>query len=89
MLQTRCAIARSDMIRCALCSDAPCDKACKKLKTGIFKTTKLTSKKVGKNAFKNVYKKVTFKIPKKKLNAYQKWLKLRGAPKNSRYKKTK
>ncbi len=32
MLQTRCAIARSDMIRCALCSDAPCDRACKKLK---------------------------------------------------------
>ncbi|MBR2663595.1 MAG: NAD-dependent dihydropyrimidine dehydrogenase subunit PreA, partial [Clostridia bacterium] len=24
-------ISRSDMIRCALCADAPCDKACMKL----------------------------------------------------------
>ena len=32
MIQTNPAIARTDMIRCALCADAPCDKACDKLK---------------------------------------------------------
>ncbi len=32
MIQTNPAIARTDMIRCALCADAPCDKACDRLK---------------------------------------------------------
>ena len=32
MLQARSVIARSDMIRCALCPDAACDKACENLK---------------------------------------------------------
>ncbi|MCR4591170.1 MAG: NAD-dependent dihydropyrimidine dehydrogenase subunit PreA [Lachnospiraceae bacterium] len=32
MLNTKQIISRSDMIRCALCADAPCDSACDKLK---------------------------------------------------------
>ena len=32
MLQVHSVIARSDMIRCALCADAPCDTVCEKLK---------------------------------------------------------
>ena len=31
MINSQCAIARSDMIRCALCADAPCDAACDRL----------------------------------------------------------
>ena len=31
MIQAASVISRSDMIRCALCADAPCDTACKKL----------------------------------------------------------
>lgn len=31
MIKSQCAIARSDMIRCALCADAPCDAACDRL----------------------------------------------------------
>ena len=32
MIQTNPAISRTDMVRCALCADAPCDNACEKLK---------------------------------------------------------
>ena len=31
MIRTEQRITRADMIRCALCGDAPCDKACEKL----------------------------------------------------------
>ena len=31
MLRVNQMISRSDMIKCALCSDAPCDHACNKL----------------------------------------------------------
>ena len=32
MLTAKQTISRTDMIRCALCADAPCDSACEKLK---------------------------------------------------------
>ena len=32
MIHTESRIARADMIRCALCGDAPCDSACEKIK---------------------------------------------------------
>ena len=39
MIQTTPTIPRQDMIRCALCADAPCDKACKKLKpSGLLRS---------------------------------------------------
>ena len=59
---------------------------CKKLKTVTLKTSRLTAKTVGANAFKGIYGKATFKCPKKKLAAYKKLLKAKGAPKNAKYK---
>ncbi len=39
MIQTTPTIPRQDMIRCALCADAPCDKACKKLRpSGLLRS---------------------------------------------------
>ena len=39
MIHTTPIIPRQDMIRCALCPDAPCDKACKKLKpSGLLRS---------------------------------------------------
>ena len=39
MIQTQARIPRSDMIRCALCADAPCDAACGKLKpSGLLRS---------------------------------------------------
>lgn len=52
---------------------------CKKLSKITFKGTSF--KKAGKNCFKNIYKKATFKVPKKKYNAYKKLIK-----KNTGYK---
>lgn len=51
---------------------------CKKLKTVIIKTKKLSAGKVGARAWKGIYKKATIKVPKKKRNAYRKWLKKKG-----------
>ncbi len=51
---------------------------CKKLKTIIIKSTKLTSKTVSKNAFKGLTKATTIKVPKKKLNTYKKLFKSKG-----------
>ena len=51
---------------------------CKKLKTMIIKSTKLTSKTVSKNAFKGLTKATTIKVPKKKLNTYKKLFKSKG-----------
>lgn len=51
---------------------------CKKLKTIIIKSTKLTSKTVSKNAFKGLTKVTTIKVPKKKLNTYKKLFKSKG-----------
>ncbi len=36
MLQSEPMVRRSDMIRCVLCKDAPCDSACEKLKPSAF-----------------------------------------------------
>ena len=51
---------------------------CKKLKTIIVKTTKLTSGSVGKNAFKGISKKAVMKVPKEKKKAYKKIFKKKG-----------
>lgn len=60
---------------------------CKKLKTITLKTTKLTTKAVGKQAFQGIAAKATIKVPKKKLNAYKKWLKNKGIGKKVKIKK--
>lgn len=60
---------------------------CKKLKKISFKTTKLADKKVGSQAFKGTHKKAVFKVSKKKLAAYKKWLKKKGAGSKAKYKK--
>ena len=60
---------------------------CKNLKSITIKTTKLTNKKVGAKAFKGTNKKATFKVPKKKLSAYKKLLKSKGANKKAKFKK--
>ena len=56
---------------------------CKRLKNLIFKTKKLSGKKIGKNAFKGVgskyYKKVVVKVPSKKyLKKYKALLRKKG-----------
>ena len=51
---------------------------CKKLKSIIIKTTKLTNKSVGSKAFSGTNKKVKVKVPAKKLKAYKKLLKAKG-----------
>lgn len=51
---------------------------CKKLKNMTVKTTKLTDKKVGSKAFRGIYSKASIKVPKRKRNAYKKWLKKKG-----------
>lgn len=60
---------------------------CKNLKKITVKTTKLTSSKVGKNAFKGIHKKAVIKVPGKKLNAYKKLFKAKGAGKQVKVKK--
>jgi hypothetical protein len=51
---------------------------CKKLKTIIIKSKKLTSKSVSKNAFKGISSKVTIKVPKSKVKAYTKLFRKKG-----------
>ena len=53
-------------------------KNCKKMKTLIIKSTKLTAKSVKKNAFKGLTKKTTIKVPKSKLKAYKALFKKKG-----------
>ena len=61
---------------------------CKSLKTIIFKTTKLTKKKVGAKAFAGIHKKAAAKIPKKKLALYKSILKAKGMKgKQQKFKK--
>ncbi len=51
---------------------------CKNLKNITIQSKKLTSKNVGSNAFKGIYSKAVIKVPKSKLAAYNKMLKIRG-----------
>ena len=60
---------------------------CKKLKTVIIKSTKLTTKTVSKKAFKGISKKTTIKVPKKKLTAYKKLFKKKGLSSKSKLKR--
>ena len=60
---------------------------CSSLKTIIINNTKLTKKSFGKNAFKGINKKAVFKVPKKKLVSYKKWLKNTGITKTMKVKK--
>ena len=55
---------------------------CKNLKTIRIASTSLTKKSIGKNAFKDIHKKAVIKVPKKKLKAYQKFLKGKGQAKS-------
>lgn len=60
---------------------------CKNLKSITVKTSKLNKKNVGAKAFKGTHKKATFKVPKKKLTAYKKLLKSKGAGSKAKFKK--
>ena len=60
---------------------------CKNLKSVTIKTTELTNKNVGSKAFKGTHKKAMFKVPGKKLSAYKKLLKSKGAGSKAKYKK--
>ena len=60
---------------------------CKNLKTIRIASTSLTKKSVGKNTFKGIHKKAVIKVPKKKLKAYQKFLKGKGQAKSVKIKK--
>ena len=60
---------------------------CKKLKTIIIKSKKLTSKTVSKKAFKGLTKATTIKVPKKKLKAYKKLFKSKGLSSKVKIKK--
>lgn len=59
---------------------------CKKLKTIIIQSKKLTTKTVSKKAFKGITKKVVVKVPKKKRTAYKKLLKKKGLSSKNRIK---
>lgn len=59
---------------------------CKKLKTIIIQSKKLTTKTVSKKAFKGIAKKVVVKVPKKKRTAYKKLLKKKGLSSKNRIK---
>ena len=61
-------------------------KGCKRLKTIIIKSKKLTTKTVSKKAFKGISKKVVIKVPKKKLVTYKKLLKKKGLSSKNRIK---
>lgn len=60
---------------------------CSKLKKITIKSTALTTKTVGKNAFKKISATATIKVPKKKLNAYKKFLKKKGISSTVKIKK--
>ena len=51
---------------------------CKKLKTIMIKSTKLTAKTVSRNAYKGLTKATSIKVPKKKLKEYKKLFKSKG-----------
>ena len=51
---------------------------CKKLKTIIIKTRKLTTKTVSRKAFTGTPKKITVKVPANKMKTYKKLLKKKG-----------
>ena len=57
------------------------------MKSITVKTSKLNKKNVGAKAFKGTHKKATFKVPKKKLTAYKKLLKSKGAGSKAKFKK--
>ena len=59
---------------------------CKKLKTIIIRSKKLTTKTVSKKAFKGIAKKVVVKVPKNKRTAYKKLLKKKGLSSKNRIK---
>ena len=59
---------------------------CKKLKTIIIQSKKLTTKTVSKKAFMGIAKKVVVKVPKKKRTAYKKLLKKKGLSSKNRIK---
>lgn len=59
---------------------------CKKLKTIIIRSKKLTTKTVPKKAFKGIAKKVVVKVRKKKRTAYKKLLKKKGLSSKNRIK---
>lgn len=58
-------------------------KGCKNLKKITIKSKKLTAAKVAKNAFKGINKKATVKVPKNKVKAYSKIIKVKGGAGNS------
>lgn len=60
---------------------------CKKLKTLIIKTTKLSIKKIGSKAFSKTPKTMTVKVPKKKYKSYKSMLVKRGVNKKAKFKK--
>lgn len=59
---------------------------CKKLKSIVIKTSKLSSSKVGAKAFKGTYKKAVVKVPAKKRAAYKKWIFKKGLSKSAKVK---
>lgn len=62
-------------------------RGCSNLKNIIIKTNKLTAKKTGANAFKGINKKAVIKVPAKKVKAYKKIVKAKGAGKNIKTRK--
>lgn len=54
---------------------------CKKLKSIIIQTKKLTKKKVGTKAFEKIAKKACIQVPKKQKKAYKKLLYAKGVTK--------
>ena len=60
-------------------------KDCKNLKTFTIKS--LSLKSIGANSFKGVNAKIKFKVPKKKLDRYERMIRKAGAPKSSKITK--
>jgi hypothetical protein len=60
-------------------------KDCKNLKTFTLKS--LSLKSIGANSFKGVNAKIKFKVPKKKLDRYERMIRKAGAPKTSKITK--
>lgn len=62
-------------------------RGCSNLKNIVIKTKKLTVKKTGANAFKGINKKAVIKVPAKKIKAYKKIVKAKGAGSNVKVRK--
>ena len=60
---------------------------CEKLKSIVFKTTKLTSKNVGKDVFKKIADNAIIEVPEKKLDTYKKLFAKKGLGDNAVVKK--